>query len=136
MKKASLILVAIIVGCDRKDVVRVEGETMATTYHVTYFGSRNFKKEIDSLLFLVNRPINTYGADVIANFLKSKDVEDMFVEFGGERLAPGHNLYNHREVNATLKEHPELDAFIVYLTSEGSATYATPGIADQIEINP
>jgi hypothetical protein len=25
-------------------VVRVEGETMATTYHVTYFGSRNFKK--------------------------------------------------------------------------------------------
>ncbi|HEX8061468.1 MAG TPA: FAD:protein FMN transferase, partial [Cyclobacteriaceae bacterium] len=162
-----------------------------------------------------------YGADVIANFLASKGVENMFVELGGEGLAIGHNLetgkswriavldpentdefkvyvslkdrsfttsgnyYNYREVNGqrfahtidpktgypaetsilsvtvfakdcttadawdtalmamghrkaieVLKDHPELDAFIVYLTSEGSATYATPGIAGQIETNP
>jgi len=295
---------------------------MATTYHITYFHHQDFKNEIDSLLVLVNKEINTYdptseisvfnksktgarfsffaplniakevydasggafdptvmplvnawgfgpqkkgdlpdsakidslrsfvgfdkirfnndsvwktdpraqldfggigqgyGADVIANFLLSKGVENMFVELGGEGLALGRNLekgkpwniavldpentdefkayvslsdrayttsgnyYNYREVNGqrfahtidpktgypaatsilsvtvfardcttadawdtalmamghqraieVLKEHPELDAFIVYLTSEGSATYVTPGIAGQIEIN-
>ena len=44
--------------------MRIEGETMATTYHITYFDSqkRNFKKSIDSLLLLVNRSINTYDS--------------------------------------------------------------------------
>jgi len=32
-----------------------------------------------------------YGADVIANFLRSKGVENMFVELGGEGLALGRN---------------------------------------------
>jgi thiamine biosynthesis lipoprotein len=322
MKKACLFLLLIVIGCDHEKLVKIEGETMATTYHLTYFGSQNFKKEIDSLLIVVNKEINTYdptseisvfnkskpgirfsfvaplqkarevyeasggafdptvmplvnawgfgpqkmalpdtseidsirtfvgfdkirfsndslwktdprtqldfggigqgyGADVIANFLESKGVENMFVELGGEGLAIGRNLetgkpwniavldpentdefkayvslsdrafttsgnyYNYREVNGqrfahtidpktgypaqtsilsvtvfaedcttadawdtalmamghekaieVLKEHPELDAFIVYLTSEGSATYTTPGIAAQIEINP
>jgi FAD:protein FMN transferase len=49
----------------RPDVnpVRIEGETMATTYHITYFDEdqRNFKKSIDSLLVLVNQSINTYN---------------------------------------------------------------------------
>lgn len=294
---------------------------MATTYHITYFGDRDLKREIDSLLVAVNKEINNYdptseisvfnksetgtrfnfymplkkaeevyqqsdgffdptvmplvnawgfgpqkgalpdsakvdslrsivgfdkirfnsdslwktnpqtqldfggigqgyGADVIANFLKSKGVDNMFVELGGEGLATGRNLetgkqwniavldpentdefkayvslsdrsfttsgnyYNYRDVNGqrfahtidpktgypaqtsilsvtvfakdcttadawdtalmamgyekaieVLKQHPELDAFIVYLTSQGSATYATPGIAAQIEIN-
>ncbi|MEJ0029498.1 MAG: FAD:protein FMN transferase [Bacteroidota bacterium] len=299
---------------------------MATTYHITYFHHQNFKKEIDSLLVLVNKSINNYdptsevsvfnksksgskfgssfilekakevydasggafdptvlplvnawgfgpasrraqpqkinypdtskidslrttvgfdkvhfsndsiwktdprtqldfggigqgyGADVIANFLKSKGVENMFVELGGEGLAIGRNLetgkpwriaildpedldrykayvslsdrsfttsgsyYNYREVNGqrfahtidpktgypaqstvlsvtvfakdcttadawdtalmvmgheraieVLKSHPELDAFIVYSTSNGTATFATKGIADHIE---
>jgi thiamine biosynthesis lipoprotein len=322
MKKACLFLLAIMVGCDQEKLIKIEGETMATTYNITYFHHRNFKKEIDSLLVAVNKQINNYdptseisvfnnsktgtrfsfllplrkakevydasggafdptvmplvnawgfgpqkttlpdtakidslrrfigfdkihfnndsvwktdpraqldfggigqgyGADVVANFLLWKGVENMFVELGGEGLAIGHNpetgkpwriavldpentdkfkayvsltdrafttsgnYYNYREVNGTrfahtidpktgypaqtsilsitvfaedattadawdtalmamghekaiasLKEHPELDAFIVYLTSEGSATYVTPGIAAQIEINP
>ncbi len=43
--------------------MKIEGETMATTYHVTYFDSekRNFKSSIDSLLALVNESINTYN---------------------------------------------------------------------------
>jgi len=322
MKKASLFLLIILIGCDREEAIRIEGETMATTYHITYFHDRDFKKDIDSLFVLVNKSINTYdstsqisvfnksktgtrfnffpplmkakevydasggtfdptvmplvnawdfgplkgdlpdsakidsllsfvgfdkvrfnndsvwktdprvqldfggigqgyGADVIANFLASKGVENMFVELGGEGLALGHNLetgkawriavldpqntdqfkayvslsdrafttsgnyYNYREVKGkrfghtidpktgypaqtsilsvtvfakdcttadawdtalmamghekaieVLKGHPELEAFIVYLKSDGSATYATPGIAAQIEMNP
>ncbi len=43
--------------------VRIEGETMATTYHITYFDGqqRNFKTAVDSLLVLVNQSINNYN---------------------------------------------------------------------------
>jgi FAD:protein FMN transferase len=42
--------------------VRIEGRTMGTTYHITYFDkqNRNFKKSVDSLLAVVNKSINTY----------------------------------------------------------------------------
>ena len=305
---------------------RIEGETMATTYHITYYDQqgRNFKASIDSILVLVNKSINTYdptaeisvfnksrsgikfslpyllpplqkakevnegtsgafdptvmplvnawgfgpnkgelpdsarvdslkaligfnkiqfnsdsvwkvdprtqldfggigqgyGADVIANFLKSKGVENMFVELGGEGLALGvnteskkpwqigildpenteafkayvslsgrafttsGNYYNFREVNGqrfshtidpssgypaqrailsasvfakdcttadawataimvmgheraieVLKDHPELDAFLVYTIPGGTETFVTKGIAAQLELN-
>lgn len=44
--------------------VQVDGYTMGTTYHITYFDkrSRNFKSSIDSLLLKVNHSINTYDA--------------------------------------------------------------------------
>ncbi len=40
----------------------IEGKTMGTTYHLTYFDRerRNFKPQIDSLLERVNASINTY----------------------------------------------------------------------------
>ena len=160
-----------------------------------------------------------YGADVVANFLKSKGVENMFVELGGEGMAYGHNAegkpwhigildpentkafkayislnnrafttsgnyYNYREVNGqrfshtidpasgypahravlsasvfapdcttadawataimvmghekaidVLKDHPELDAFLVYSTPNGTETFTTKGISGQLEIN-
>jgi thiamine biosynthesis lipoprotein len=308
-----------------KAMIRIEGETMATTYHITYYdrANRNFKKSVDSLMVLVNKSINTYdptaeisifnksnrgikfglpymlppletarlvneasqgafdptvmplvnawgfgpdkqalpdsahidslrqlvgfqkltfdgdslvksdprvqldfggigqgyGADVIANFLQSKGVDNMFVELGGEGLALGvntesgkmweigildpintqkfkayvklsgrafttsGNYYNYREVNGQryshtidpktgypaqqallsasvfakdcttadawatslmvmghekaielLKKHPELDAFLVYSTPNGVTTFATDGIASQLEI--
>ncbi len=328
----SLLLLAAIITVwqwrnrDAKKMIRIEGETMATTYHITYYDrdNRDFKNSVDSLLVLVNRSINTYdptseislfnkstrgtrvgssyflaplqtaravheasggafdptvmplvnawgfgpdkqslpdsaridslrqlvgfskvrleadsliksdsrvqldfggigqgyGADVIANFLQSKGVENMFVELGGEGLALGvntesgnawqigildpldtrkfkayvklsgkafttsGNYYNYREVNGQrfshtidpksgytaqhallsasvfakdcttadawatslmvlghekaielLKSHPELDAFLVYSTPQGAATFTTEGIARQLEIN-
>jgi thiamine biosynthesis lipoprotein len=43
--------------------ILIEGETMATTYHITYFDKeqRNFKSAVDSLLVLVNQSINNYN---------------------------------------------------------------------------
>lgn len=328
----SLLLLAAIVivwkwrQSKAEKMIRIEGETMATTYHITYFDQkqRNFKFSVDSLMLLVNKSINTYdpaselslfnkgrkgitfglpyllpplqkarevneasggafdptvmplvnawgfgpdkqgipdsakvdslrskvgfskirfnndslwktderaqldfggigqgyGADVITNFLRSKGVENMFVELGGEGVAVGHNTesgkpwsigildpvnthefiayvtlgnrafttsgnyYNYREVNGqrfshtidpstgypvqrailsasvfaadcttadawatslmvmghekaieVLKGHPELDAFLVYSTPAGVATFVTAGISDQLEIN-
>lgn len=42
--------------------ITIEGRTMGTTYHITYFdkSGRNFKPQIDSLLERVNASINTY----------------------------------------------------------------------------
>jgi thiamine biosynthesis lipoprotein len=204
----SLLLIAVFFGIwkwrqhARPVPVKLEGQTMATTYHVTYFDpqQRNFKASIDSLLVEVNRAINNYdstseisrfnasprafvfrsphlrqclvtarevvmgsqgafdptvmplvnawgfgpkkgalpdsatvqsllalvgfeklqfnqdsiwksdprvqldfggigqgyGADVIANFLKSKGIEHMLVELGGEGLAAGQNLQTQK----------------------------------------
>jgi thiamine biosynthesis lipoprotein len=54
--------------------MRLEGKTMGTTYHITYYDrkERDFQKSIDSLLLLVNRSINTYDStSEISRFNKS-----------------------------------------------------------------
>jgi thiamine biosynthesis lipoprotein len=64
----SLVLLVAIIAVflwrrsDDLQQVQFEGETMATTYHITYFDKqgRNFKNSIDSLLIVVNQSINTY----------------------------------------------------------------------------
>lgn len=51
--------------------LRIEGMTMGTTYHITYFDEqrRNFKNSIDSLLLVVNKSINNYDtASEISRF--------------------------------------------------------------------
>jgi thiamine biosynthesis lipoprotein len=47
------------------DAILIDGKTMGTTYHVTYFDDqgRNFKPSVDSLLEVVNQSINTYLPD-------------------------------------------------------------------------
>ena len=77
----SLLLVASVAGVMyyRKskvsEPIKIEGETMATTYHITYFDKkgRNFKSSVDSLLVLVNKSINNYDPESeISRFNKSK----------------------------------------------------------------
>lgn len=45
-------------------IQRLEGKTMGTTYHITYFDlhQRNLQRDVDSLLGLVNKSINTYDS--------------------------------------------------------------------------
>lgn len=42
--------------------IMIEGQTMGTTYHITYFDpqNRSFKASIDSLLVVLNKSINNY----------------------------------------------------------------------------
>lgn len=42
--------------------VQIEGQTMGTTYHITYFDAkqRNLKDQIDSVLIVFNNSLNTY----------------------------------------------------------------------------
>jgi thiamine biosynthesis lipoprotein len=57
-------------------MIKLEGQTMGTTYHVSYFDpqNRNFKTSIDSLLVLINKSINNYdsGSDV-SRFNRAKE---------------------------------------------------------------
>lgn len=54
---------------------RLQGDTMGTTYHITYFDerNRNFQISVDSLLRLVNQSINTYDtSSEISRFNRAK----------------------------------------------------------------
>lgn len=56
--------------------LRLEGKTMGTSYHVTYFDKqgRNFQQSVDSLLILVNKSISTWDSTAeISLFNKSKN---------------------------------------------------------------
>ena len=51
--------------------IKIEGKTMGTTYHITYFDprNRNFQASVDSLLKVINKSINTYDtASEISRF--------------------------------------------------------------------
>jgi FAD:protein FMN transferase len=56
--------------------IKIEGRTMGTTYHVTYFdkNKRDFKNPIDSLLVVVNKSINNYDpSSEVSQFNQSKN---------------------------------------------------------------
>lgn len=57
--------------------LKIAGETMGTTYHITYGDElgRNFKKEVDSILVEINQAVSTYIPDSeISKFNQSNDV--------------------------------------------------------------
>ncbi len=64
----SLVLLLAVVGVWRYrqnsllEPIKLEGKTMGTSYHITYFDrqKRNFQSSVDSLMVLVNKSINTY----------------------------------------------------------------------------
>lgn len=58
-------------------LMRMEGETMGTTYHISYFDGkkRDFKKSVDSILVLVNQSINTYdSASEVSRFNRGNGI--------------------------------------------------------------
>lgn len=64
----SLVLIAVVMAVwywrNSDKPMMIEGKTMGTTYHITYFDeqARNFKTSVDSLLVLVNKSINTWDS--------------------------------------------------------------------------
>jgi FAD:protein FMN transferase len=64
---SAVVLIAVLVVWWWRDSDRplfIEGKTMGTSYHITYFdkASRNFKPEVDSVLALVNKSISTWDS--------------------------------------------------------------------------
>lgn len=63
---------------------QLEGETMATTYHVSYYDpqNRNFKTSIDSLFVLVNKSINNYDStSEVSQFNRSIDGVELHLPY-------------------------------------------------------
>lgn len=64
--------------------IKVDGETMGTTYHVTYADSlnRNLKKEIDQLLIEINLDVSTYiDSSFISRFNQSEqEIPFLFIQ--------------------------------------------------------
>ena len=64
----SIILIAAVAAVwwwrNRDLPILIEGKTMGTSYHITYFDEqkRNFKTSVDSLLILVNKSISTWDS--------------------------------------------------------------------------
>jgi Membrane-associated lipoprotein involved in thiamine biosynthesis len=59
----------------QQEPMRLEGATMGTTYHITYFddGKRSFQREVDSLLVMVNKSINNYDStSEVSRFNRSR----------------------------------------------------------------
>lgn len=57
--------------------IQIEGKTMGTTYHITYFDQkgRDFKPAVDSILVIFNQSLNTYLKDSeITNFNNSGSI--------------------------------------------------------------
>lgn len=73
-----LLLLLIGVGCKNESRLKkegfstVSGETMGTTYHITYASKENLKADIDSLLVEFNNSVSTYiPSSTISKFNKS-----------------------------------------------------------------
>jgi len=242
MKRLIPFLLLILTACSQDKKITIEGETMATSYHVTYFDreGRDFKSRIDSLLKLVNKSINTYdstseislfnrskrgikfelpyfrpplekamevykisggafdptvmplvnawgfgpkgrnvvpdsskidslltfigldkviltndsllktdarlqldfggigqgyGADIIANFLKSKGVKNMFVELGGEGLALGHNAERGTPWRIGILDPEDLDSIKAYVSLSDRAFTTSGNYYNSREVN-
>lgn len=76
--------------------VFIEGVTMATTYHITYFDEqlRNFKSQVDSLLAVVNAGINTYDpASEISRFNRSEHGIDFQLTYFRDALKKAQKIY-------------------------------------------
>lgn len=72
---ASVLAVRLYGKDNAGEPIKIEGATMGTSYHITYFDSkgRNFKREVDSLLLVVNKSINTYdSSSEVSQFNRSK----------------------------------------------------------------
>jgi FAD:protein FMN transferase len=75
----SLLLIVAVISVwwwrNRDKPILIEGKTMGTTYHITYFDEqeRNFKTQVDSLLQLVNKSISTWDStSEISRFNKAQ----------------------------------------------------------------
>src|SRR5688572_9191309 len=97
------ILLVAIVPClgvqvkTRFDPIHVDGTTMGTTYHVTYYDSRqrNFKSSIDSLLVVVNKSISNYDPDSeVSRFNGSEEGIDVQLPYLLPPIEKSREIYN------------------------------------------
>src|SRR5688572_9001757 len=82
-------------GIPIPQAIEVNGLTMATTYHVSYFDEErsDFKDSIDSLLKLVNKGISVFDPESeVSKFNRSANGIQLTNEFFSETLSRAHYI--------------------------------------------
>jgi len=112
------LLAMVVVGTafQRKAPVplRIEGATMGTTYHITYFDKkhRDFKASVDSLLKVVNRSINTYDPTAeVSVFNKSTRGVAIRLPYLYPPIAKAHEVYTASQGAFDLTVMPLVNAW-------------------------
>lgn len=94
--------------------VRISGNTMGTTYHITYFdrAGRNVKREIDSLLVVINRSISNYDpASEVSRFNRSPRGIALHSAYLTEPLRLASEVYRASDGALDLTVMPLVDAW-------------------------
>ncbi|MEN8186588.1 MAG: FAD:protein FMN transferase [Bacteroidota bacterium] len=82
-------LILLFFSCNKNDtekVVKLEGQALGTSFHITYLdkNSRDFSKQIDSLIHAVNKSLSTYLVSSDISRINKGDstvlVDEMFQE--------------------------------------------------------
>lgn len=91
----------------KNPLVKIEGKTMGTTYHVTYIDSltRNLKAEIDQLLLEVNNDVSTYEKDAFITRFNKADKSLLSPQSKDEGIHFSKNYYKAKEVYKNTNGH-------------------------------
>ncbi len=81
MTKKSLIipilaLITSLIACQKNTpLTNIEGQTMGTTYHISYYDTqnRNLKPQIDSVLLQINHSLSTYDKTSLISIFNAAD---------------------------------------------------------------
>ena len=75
MKKTLFLLLIITVNaCNEKPKpIRLQGNALGTTFHISYFGTQNYAKEIDSTITAVNASLSTYHHNSLISRINQGD---------------------------------------------------------------
>lgn len=80
----------------RPESITVTGNTMGTTYHITYFdkAGRNFKTQFDSLLLVINRSISNYDpSSEVSRFNRSRRGVAFYLPYLKKPLEVSYEIY-------------------------------------------
>lgn len=111
-----------LLGCTTQEPqwYALEGETMGSTYHIQYLGTRDYHKEIDKLLVEINDAVSTYiPTSTISRFNESGQLSIPLAENG----EPKDPLHGHFFANLE-------EAYEIYKQSDG---YFDPTVGPLVE---
>ncbi len=81
---------------DKSDEVKLEGNALGTTFHITYFDTqkRDFSHQIDSLLHKVNKSLSTYIPTSDISKINSGDTSIVVDDYFKEVFDKSNLIYN------------------------------------------
>lgn len=98
---------------------RISGETMGTTYNISYFDSlgRNFKSEVDSLLIVLDNELSTYNKNSFITKVNQTPGAVSLLDPSGKSLAPHFVINFNRSKEIFEKTNGNFDPTVMPLVN-------------------